>query len=852
MEREKLIATVTAAQNGDSDALNELFNAFYNDVYYFALKTVKDEDLACDITQETFVEIINTICDLHEPAAFVKWMKQITYHQCTRYFKKKKDVLVDEDEEGNTVFDTLKEEKAEFIPDEALDQQDFRDTILAMLDELSEEQRSATMLYYYDELSVKQIAEIQNVSEGTVKSRLNYARKSIKNSVETYEKKNGIKLRSVGILPLLLWLLSQTGKETMPAAAANAVAGGVTAATGTTVVAASGSAAAATATAATATAAATATTATTAGTGIFAKLAALPIVAKVVAGVVAASVVAGGVGAAILVEKIPESAVPTTTVAMGSIPAQSTAAPAQPTTSVTETVCYIPDGCTYAMADGTILTAGQAMPKTTGEGDVFTTEEYTYTYLPSGWEVKVNDTTKSLYGTILSQVNQQPVTSMQKAFAGCANLITPPEIPGTIQNMQSAFFECSSLPTAPVIPEGVADMSNAFAYCTSLTSPPVIPESVTNLSGTFWNCTSLIAAPVIPKGVTDVTWMFYGCTSLTTAPAIPEGVTNMHETFGGCTSLTAAPVIPESVTDMSIAFSGCTSLLAAPTIPESVTNLSGTFWNCTSLIAAPVIPEGVTNLSMTFQGCTSLTGIIEINGVQKVCEFCKYYANNEADYVSEFDCEYCGSDGITCENCDVCSTILACFQDTVQPITLVGSSLCLPELAATGNNGNVKLETDVVYAQSDVESSIDLLESWSLDYPDFGESQTALTHFKRNYIISVSKTPICRIRSVDVVGASVDGVACQVYQTSTKQNAVALVEKYGAAFAVETEILSVVHIISPEVEINQSQSPLNVLYTFTLRVTLENGQIFDVLHTENSIIPAVGGVLTDCTPEDFQ
>jgi len=44
MEKEKLIKTVKLAQKGDSDALNELFNAFYNDVYYFALKNVKDED----------------------------------------------------------------------------------------------------------------------------------------------------------------------------------------------------------------------------------------------------------------------------------------------------------------------------------------------------------------------------------------------------------------------------------------------------------------------------------------------------------------------------------------------------------------------------------------------------------------------------------------------------------------------------------------------------------------------------------------------------------------------------------------------------------------------------------------
>ena len=282
MEREELIRTVTAAQNGDSEALNTLFNTFYNDVYYFALKTVKDDDLACDITQETFVEIINTLDKLEEPVAFVTWMKKITYHQCTRYFKKKKDVIVDEDEDGNTVFDTLAEERAEFIPDEALDKEDFRQTIMGMIDKLSDEQRAAVMMYYFDELTVKQIAEIQGVSEGTVKSRLNYARKSIKGSVEEYEKKNNVKLHSFAFLPLLLWLFRGYFAETMSTASAQTVAAGVSSATGAAISVSAGTGAAA------------AVTATATATGIGAKIASIPVVAKVVAGIVAAAIVVGG------------------------------------------------------------------------------------------------------------------------------------------------------------------------------------------------------------------------------------------------------------------------------------------------------------------------------------------------------------------------------------------------------------------------------------------------------------------------------------------------------------------------------------------------------------------------------
>lgn len=231
MNQTKTNEMVIRAQKGDSEALNQLFNAYYNDVYYFAFKTVKDEELACDITQETFVEVINTLKVLRDPGVFVPWLRGITYHQCTRYFKKKKDVLVDEAEDGSTVFDTVQEERTEFIPHENLDRQDFRNTVMAMIDSLSEEQRAAILMYYFDELSVKTIANIQGVSESAVKSRLAYARKAIKHSVEDYEKKNNIRLHSVAILPLLLWLLAGA-KQPMSGKQAAAVAAGVSRATG--------------------------------------------------------------------------------------------------------------------------------------------------------------------------------------------------------------------------------------------------------------------------------------------------------------------------------------------------------------------------------------------------------------------------------------------------------------------------------------------------------------------------------------------------------------------------------------------------------------------------------------------
>lgn len=237
MNKEKLPSLVAKAQEGNNQALNDLFTETYNDVYYFALKTVKDETLAADITQETFVTIFKNINSLSDPVAYPAWSRQITYRNCLQYLKKQnRETTVEENEDGSTIFDYVQEEKEDFIPDKNLDNEEFKKTILEIVDALPEEQRTAVILYYYDELTVNQIAEIQGVTSGTVKSRLNYARKAIKSSVENYENKNNIKLHSISVLPLLLWLFRTDAEAcSMSIPTVQTVASSVSAATSTTI-----------------------------------------------------------------------------------------------------------------------------------------------------------------------------------------------------------------------------------------------------------------------------------------------------------------------------------------------------------------------------------------------------------------------------------------------------------------------------------------------------------------------------------------------------------------------------------------------------------------------------------------
>ncbi len=662
LEKDKLVGLVTKAQQGDNDAMNELFNAFYNDLYYFALKTVKEEDLALDVTQESFVEIINTIGKLEEPAAFVTWAKQITYHQCTRYFKKKKDVIVDEDEDGNTVFDTLKEENSEFIPDEALDKDDFKKTILAILNELSEEQRSAVMMYYFDEMSVKQIAEIQGTTEGTVKSRLNYARKAIKASVEDYEKKNGIKLHAIPFLPLFRWVFKGAFEGGLPSASAELIAEGVATATGASI----------TATAASATAATAAVTTTATAVGIGAKIAAAPLVTKVIAGVAALTIAVGG-GYAVVenADKIFDSHSSQTAdddVSNGKNDSnienddvinednlnedviQDDNSGDNITTEKTEYI--VPDGCKYITIENKVYGAGQTVNAAPQRGDIFETADYIYQYNKGkhtsvefegvawgnfdfgGWGVEIKDTTKTSYEPFADSINGAPIKSIDYAFMNCSNMTVAPELPDTIESVDWAFGYCKALKTSPKLPNGP----------------------------TWLVCT------------------FYECTSLTETPYIPDSYTNINNAFNGCTSLTKVTNIPSKVELMSYTFMGCSSLKTIPELPNTVTEMIATFCGCASLQKAPVIPKSVRDMASIFMSCDSLTGTVEINAVLR-----------EDNLACNDSCNMC-RDNIyeNCENCQACCSYADCFGgSTSLPIILKGTCPKLDLIAKACNWNNV-------------------------------------------------------------------------------------------------------------------------------------------------------------------
>ena len=210
------IELVGRAQAGDQTAISDLYSGTYNSAYFVAVQMVKNQQEALDILQNAYISAFNNLDRLNKPESFPKWLNQIISNRCKDYLKKKKAILFSdmkaEEEDTDIDFEDDSASAWQVNPQEKMEYTETQRLVREILDSLSDEQRMVTLMYYFEQLSVKEIAETLGCSENTVKSRLNYARKKIKEEVLALEKK-GTKLYGLTPIPFFIWLLLQLSQE---------------------------------------------------------------------------------------------------------------------------------------------------------------------------------------------------------------------------------------------------------------------------------------------------------------------------------------------------------------------------------------------------------------------------------------------------------------------------------------------------------------------------------------------------------------------------------------------------------------------------------------------------------------
>lgn len=207
---------VQKARENDQEALTEIYKISSPAVYKTIRVLIKDEDTVYDILQDTYVKAFTRLDQLQNPDKLIPWLKMIANNLAKDWLKKSKpmfftDIYGGEELEDIPFEESIEDVRSELNPEMAMDQQEAKRLVMEILDHLPEDQRVVIGMFYYEEMSVKDIAQTLGVSENTVKSRLSYGRRKIKEQVLDLEKR-GTKLYSVAPFVFFLYLLGKADK----------------------------------------------------------------------------------------------------------------------------------------------------------------------------------------------------------------------------------------------------------------------------------------------------------------------------------------------------------------------------------------------------------------------------------------------------------------------------------------------------------------------------------------------------------------------------------------------------------------------------------------------------------------
>ena len=175
-EREQL--PVPQAKAGEPEAWDTLFRRYQLPLYVYVFELVHDEQTSLDLVQETFIAAVRHIGSLRDDEKFGSWLFGIAQQKCIQRWRKqsREEVLLDEIPESADEF--------EGSPDDLLIRREQETEFMTLLNQLPLPQRSVLLLHFVEGFSLEEIAGITGTPIGTVKSRLHYAKKSLRKLLE--------------------------------------------------------------------------------------------------------------------------------------------------------------------------------------------------------------------------------------------------------------------------------------------------------------------------------------------------------------------------------------------------------------------------------------------------------------------------------------------------------------------------------------------------------------------------------------------------------------------------------------------------------------------------------------------
>lgn len=204
---------VKQAANGDRAAFDRLYEQTKSGVWFTCIGILNNEENAKDIMQETYLTAFERLGTLEKPESVQSWLNKTAANKCRNHLNAKSNSALEENSEE--ILDNIPDDG--LVPEEYVEDKAKRELIMRLIREaLSEEQYQTVILYYFDELTAPEIAELMGVHEKTVRYRLKIAREKIKEAVSRYEDENREKLHAVVPLIPLSRLLGKASQNAAP------------------------------------------------------------------------------------------------------------------------------------------------------------------------------------------------------------------------------------------------------------------------------------------------------------------------------------------------------------------------------------------------------------------------------------------------------------------------------------------------------------------------------------------------------------------------------------------------------------------------------------------------------------
>jgi RNA polymerase sigma-70 factor (ECF subfamily) len=169
---------IVRIRDGDLEALGELYERYKTSCYRTALAITRDERAAEDIIQEAFLRVYTYADRIDETVSLGPWLYRVTVNLAYSWTSRVKRWL-------HSLQETLDRwaSSAQRHPEAVVEEQEWRQVLQQAIDALPPGHRVVIILHYLEGLSLKEIAYVTDVPEGTVKSRLYYARERLRRAI---------------------------------------------------------------------------------------------------------------------------------------------------------------------------------------------------------------------------------------------------------------------------------------------------------------------------------------------------------------------------------------------------------------------------------------------------------------------------------------------------------------------------------------------------------------------------------------------------------------------------------------------------------------------------------------------